>query len=99
MAIAEGNRYMGRISDSSERPRFSLFHRRQKTVELPDGQIIPIVDDINAFAAEIVVKEIEEERLKRVQGQQPSREPVAEQGPLVKVRAMLAGLAGGTVKS
>lgn len=96
MALAEGDRYMGSISDSTERPRFSLFHRGgPKMRRLPNGEKIPIVTDINAFAAQIVVKEMEREETEKAQGQQP----IAEQRrPLARIRNMVTGLVGGVVR-
>jgi hypothetical protein len=100
MVLAEVDRDMGNIADSLERPRFNLFHRGPKTVTLPDGQKIPVVDDVNAFAGELVAEEMENERLKRIQEQQPTQKPVAEQRrPLARIRNMVVGLAGGAVKS
>lgn len=95
MALAERDRYMGSISDSSERPRFSLFHHGQKTVKLPDGQRIPVVDDINAFTAKIVVKEMKREETEKVQGQQPTAE---QRRPLARIKNMVTGLAGGVIR-
>jgi len=96
MALAEGDRNMENITNSLERPRFSLFHRGPKTVKLPDGQRIPVVDDINALAGELVAEEMRKEEIKRTQREQPA---VEQRRPLAKIRNMVAGLAGGAVKS
>ena len=83
---------MGSILDSSEKPRFNLFHRNKKTLTLPTGEKIPIVKDINSFAADMVAEEIKKTQREQIQ------QPVTERRPLVRIKSMLAGLTGSTVK-
>lgn len=80
----------------AEKPRFSLFHRdgpRMRT--LLNGEKIPIIVDINAFAGQLVAEEIKKEEMERTQRQQPAAE---RRKPLIKIRNMVAGLAEGVIK-
>jgi hypothetical protein len=93
MALAEGDRCMGNNINSSEHPRFSLFHRGPKTVKLPDGQRIPVVDtDINTFTNDLREREEGE--------QQRQNSPVQERKPLMGgLKRVLTGIVNGTIKS
>ncbi len=96
MTLVEGDRDMGNITDSSEKPRFSLFHRGDpKMRRLPNGEKIPIVNDINAFTGELVAEEMKREEMERAQGQQPVGE---QRRPLARIRNVVAGLVGEVVK-